>query len=160
MPEPDKQAVRGPFPCTDVPWEESAHGARFGMRFRELGVWGGGTHVGVCMEELQPGMQANPLHYHMLEEEHLLILEGELTLRLGDATHLMQSGSYVCFPAAQKVGHALINHSNAVCRYLLVGERNPNEVVVYPDSGRVGVRLMGEGYRKSAVMEYWEGEPG
>lgn len=38
------------------------------------------------------------------------------------------------------------------------GERNPNDVIVYTDSGRVGVRLTGEGYRKSATMDYWEGE--
>lgn len=29
-----------------------------------------------------PGKQSNPAHYHMLEEEHLLILEGQVTLRL------------------------------------------------------------------------------
>ncbi len=38
------------------------------------------------------------------------------------------------------------------------GERNPNDVIVYTDSGRVGVRLTGEGYRKSATMDYWEVE--
>jgi uncharacterized cupin superfamily protein len=32
------------------------------------------------------------------------------------------------------------------------------DVIVYTDSGRVGVRLTGEGYRKAATMEYWEGE--
>ena len=35
--------------------------------------------------------------------------------------------------------------------------RFPNDVIVYPDSGRVSVRLTGEGYRKSAIMAYWEG---
>jgi len=33
-----------------------------------------------------------------------------------------------------------------------------DKVVVYTDSGRVGVRLLGEGYRKSATMDYWERE--
>ena len=152
--------MREPFQCADVPWTVHAHGERFGMRFQELGEFGGGTHVGVCLEELAPGKQANPLHYHMVEEEHVLILAGELTLRLGAQSHVMREGSYVCFPAGQKVGHALYNHSASVCRYLIIGERSPHEVVVYPDSGRVGVRLLGEGYRKSAVMEYWEGETG
>jgi len=62
----------------------------------------------------------------------------------------------VCFPAGQKVAHTLVNNSHAPCRYLILGERNPNDVIVYPDSGRVSVRLTGEGYRKSATMDYWE----
>jgi uncharacterized cupin superfamily protein len=110
------------------------------------------------MAVLAPGKQTYPMHYHMLEEEHILVLEGEATLRLGDTSYALSPGSYVCFPAGQKAGHALINHTDAPCRYLIVGERNPNEVVVYTDSGRVGVRLLGEGYRKSATMDYWEGE--
>ena len=117
MAEPDKPEVRGPFSCTDVPWEESAHGARFGMRFRELGVHGGGTHVGVCLEELQPGMQANPLHYHMLEEEHLLILEGELTLILdGQETVLRAGDTFV----QRQANHGWENRATKRCRMAVV----------------------------------------
>ena len=94
----------------------------------------------------------------MLEEEHLLILEGQLTLRLGDKSYAMSAGQYACFPAGQKAGHTLQNNSAAPCRYLIIGERNPHDVIVYTDSGRVSVRLADEGYRKSAVMDYWEGE--
>ncbi|MFZ6647325.1 cupin domain-containing protein [Undibacterium sp. TJN25] len=147
-----------PFSAGEVPWEEYTQG-KFSSRFRRLGKFGGGSHVGVAMEELAPGKRSCPSHYHMLEEEHLYILEGELTLQLGDKSHLMAAGSYCCFPAGQKAGHSLYNHGTAICRYLILGENNPNEVVVYPDSNRVGVRLTGEGYDKAAVMEYWAGEP-
>ena len=142
----------------DVPWEEYSEGDRFGLRFRQLGEYGGCSHVGVCMEELAPGKQTYPSHYHMLEEEHLLILEGQATLRLGEQTYELTAGDFACFPAGQKVGHTLVNNTDSVCRYLIIGERNPNDVVVYTDSGRVGVRLTGEGYKKSATLDYWEGE--
>ena len=75
--------VYEPFMIENVPWESSSHGERFGMRYRQLGNYGGGSHVGVCYEELAPGKQTCPAHYHMLEEEHLLVLEGSLRLRLG-----------------------------------------------------------------------------
>jgi uncharacterized cupin superfamily protein len=149
-----------PFSVDAVPWEDYSHGDRFGTRVRQLGEFGGCSHVGVCMEELAPGKRAYPAHYQMLEEEHLLILEGSVTLQLGGKSFELSSGSYVCFPAGQKAGHALLNNSGAPCRYLIIGERNPNDVIVYTDSGRVGVRLTGEGYRKSATMDYWEGESG
>jgi len=146
-----------PFRVEEAPFETFAHG-RFGSRFRQLSSFGGGSHVGVMMEELAPGQQSNMRHYHMLEEEHVLVLEGAMTLLLGDESFEMSVGSYVCFPAGQKAGHALVNRGQVVCRYLLIGERNPHDVIVYPDTDRVGVRLTGEGYRKSATMEYWEGE--
>lgn len=148
-----------PFHIDLVPAEDFAEGQRFASRLRQLGEFGGATHLGVSMETLAPGKQACPAHYHMLEEEHLMVLEGSLTLRLGDKTYEMSAGHYVCFPAGQKAAHALINNGNAPCRYLIIGERNPHDVIVYPDSGRVGVRLTGEGYRKSATMEYWEDQP-
>jgi len=147
-----------PFKVDDVPVDGYAQGQRFGLRFQALGNFGGGSHVGVEMVVIEPGRQSYPAHFHMLEEEHLLVLEGEATLRLGDASYELSAGSYACFPAGQKAGHALVNNGHAPCRYLIVGERNPNEVVVYTDSGRVGVRLLGEGYRKSATIDYWEGE--
>jgi uncharacterized cupin superfamily protein len=150
--------TRLPFSVEDVPWEEYSHGERFGTRVRQLGEFGGCSHVGVCMEEIAPGRQAYVAHYHMLEEEHVLILAGRPTLRLGAGTHELGPGSYVCFPAGQKAGHALVNATDETVRYLIVGERNPHEVTVHTDTGRVGVRLTGEGYRKADTLEYWEGE--
>ena len=151
------EGIFEPFDLADVPSAESRNG-RFGIRYQLVGDYGGAVDIGVNIEVLDPGCQAHPFHYHKLEEEHLMVLDGALTLRLGERTYEMKAGHYVCFPAGQKAGHALLNQSDTPCRYLIIGGREPNEVVVYPDSGRVGVRLMGEGYRKSAVMDYWEGE--
>ncbi|MGO1080231.1 cupin domain-containing protein [Inquilinus sp. CA228] len=148
--------VSEPFSVERVPWEEFERG-KLGSRFRVLSKFGGGSHVGVAYEELPPGKQSNILHYHLLEEEHVFILEGELTLRLGDRAYPMKPGDYVCFPAGQKVGHCLVNHTDRPCRYIVIGENNPHDVAVFPETGRVSVRLTGEGYRKSAVMDYWEG---
>jgi uncharacterized cupin superfamily protein len=145
-----------PFPIEQVPWQEHAHGRRFGMRFQHLSDYGGGTQIGVANEVLEPGRQANPMHYHMLEEEHVLVLEGSLTLRLGERTYVMSAGHYVCFPAGRKVGHALYNHTAQPCRYLIIGNPSPHDVAVHTETGRVAVKLMGQGYRQSATMEYWD----
>jgi uncharacterized cupin superfamily protein len=156
----NSEGISEPFSVESVPWADFTRGERFACRTRALGEFGGGTHVRVCVEELAPGKSDCPAHYHHLEEEHLYLLEGTLSLRLGENTYSLSAGSYVCFPAGQKVGHSIINNGDTIARYLVIGERNPNDVIVYTDSGRVGVRLTGEGYRKSATMEYWEGEKG
>jgi uncharacterized cupin superfamily protein len=151
------EGIFEPFPITDVPWEEFSRGTRFGMRYQHLSSFGGATQIGVANEVLAPGKQANPAHYHMAEEEHVLILEGELTLRLGDKSHIMSAGHYVCFPAGQKAGHALINHTDKPCRYLVIGNPQTLDVAVHTDTGRVAVKSLGVGFRQSAVMDYWEG---
>jgi uncharacterized cupin superfamily protein len=94
----------------------------------------------------------------MLEEEHMLILAGSATLMLGEKTYEVTVGDYVCFPAGQPVGHALVNHTSEVCRYLMVGDSTPNEVVVYTKSNKVGVRLLGKRLPLGRTMEYWEDE--
>jgi uncharacterized cupin superfamily protein len=145
-----------PFHISAVPLEVFEHGERFGIGFQHLSSFGGGSQLSVSMEVLQPGKQANQFHYHMLEEEHVFILDGSLTLRLGEQSHVMTAGQYVCFPAGQAVGHALLNHTSQPCRYLVFGNPQAHDVAVFPDSGRVNVRLMGESYRRSAKMEYWD----
>ncbi|QIG50517.1 cupin domain-containing protein [Nordella sp. HKS 07] len=134
-----------PIPSREVAWEEFSEAPRFASRYRHLSraALGDDYRVGVVIEELAPGKQSSPRHYHIFEEEHVFVLEGALTLRLGAASYEMKAGDYVCFPAGQKAGHCLINTSSAVCRYVLVGERNPNEVVVYPDSNKVLLRPLG-----------------
>ena len=150
------EGVFEPFHISRVPWQESFRGERFGMRFQHLSKFGGGTQISLAMEVLPAGKQANPAHFHMLEEEHVFVLEGSLTLRLGAKSYELSTGHYVCFPAGQKVGHALINHTTEPCRYLICGNPHPHEVAVFTDSGRVEVKLAGESYRKAATMEYWE----
>ena len=131
-------APHKPISSSDVPWTEWSEVPRFGLRYRHLSLAtiGPDYHVGVAIEELPPGKQTAPAHYHIFEEEHVYILEGALTVRIGAASYEMKAGDYVCFPAGQKAGHCLVNHGDAVCRYVIIGERNPNEVSVQTDSGK------------------------
>jgi hypothetical protein len=69
-----------PFPIEQVPWEEFTRGQRFGMRYQHLSSYGGGTQISISNEVLAPGRQANQAHYHLLEEEHVFVLEGSLAL--------------------------------------------------------------------------------
>ena len=151
-----------PIASARVPWTESRDLPRFQVRYRHLtqALCGTNYKIGVAIEELFPGCQSAPFHYHIFEEEHVFILEGSVTLRLGEARHAMQAGDYVCFPAGQAAGHCLINESDSICRYVLVGERNPNEICVYPDSNKILVRALGRDavFDKGAMRNYWAGE--
>ncbi|HVZ02416.1 MAG TPA: cupin domain-containing protein [Dongiaceae bacterium] len=151
-----------PLAADGVPWTEWKDVPRFGIRYRHLTLAnaGEGYHVGVSIEELPPGMQTAPAHYHIFEEEHVYMLEGVVTLRLGAERYTMRAGDYVCFPAGQMAGHCLINETRAPARYVILGENNPNEVAVYTDTNKVLVRALGNRalFDMAALRSYWEGE--
>ena len=78
-----------------------------------------------------------------MEEEHALVLQGEVTLLLGDERYYpMKAGDYACFPAGQEVGHSFLNSGTGPCSWLMIGERNPNDVCVQPDSSKMEVRAL------------------
>jgi uncharacterized cupin superfamily protein len=135
-----------PIASDAVAWDTVDHG-KFASRFKHLTRAAMGDrpyHVGVAIEELPPGKQSCPFHFHMLEEEH-----ERLRFKAGD---------YAVFPAGEKTGHCLVNETNSVCRYVVIGENNPNESCVYPDSNKVSNRWLGERYDRAATCDYWDGE--
>jgi uncharacterized cupin superfamily protein len=139
-----------------VPAEAWRHGA-FGGAVARISDAAGGTQLGVVVESLPAGLQSSPRHFHMKEEEHLLVLEGEPTLLLGEERTRLKPGDYVVFRAARPVAHALINETPDECRYLVMGLRFADDVVVYPDSNKVKINLLGETLLAAGV-DYWQGE--
>lgn len=156
----ENDTPRGPTPIDGVLWTEWSQGVRFASRYRVLSdTRKDGRKIGVSYEELPPGKQSVPFHYHMLEEEHIVALEGEATLRLGEERHRIKAGDYVGFPAGQRAGHCLVNESDAPFRFLMIGSREPNEVCVYPDSRKVLVFALGRTlFRDGERFDYWDGE--
>ncbi|MFZ1106013.1 MAG: cupin domain-containing protein [Hyphomicrobiaceae bacterium] len=149
----------GPVAIDSVPWTEWSHGRRYQSRSRVLSdTRKDGRKIGVAYEELPPGKQSCPFHYHMLEEEHIIALEGEATLRLGEERYRIKAGDYIGFPAGQHAGHCLVNESDAPFRFIIIGDNQPNEVCVYPDSSKVALRALGTILRNAGSLDYWDGE--
>jgi uncharacterized cupin superfamily protein len=51
----------------------------------------------------------------------------------------VSKGDYVSLPARAEGAHQLVNSSEAVLRYLCSSTMVEPEVMVYPDSGKVGI---------------------
>lgn len=151
---------KGPIAIDSVAWTEWSEGVRFGSRFRVLSdTRKDGRKIGVSYEELPPGKQSVPFHYHMVEEEHIVALEGEATLRLGDVRYPIKAGDYVCFPAGQRAGHCLVNEGDKPFRFLMIGDTSPNEICVYPDSGKIMIDNLGRLILpEGESLDYWKDE--
>lgn len=116
-------APKRPIREAALQWHVDYAGTPREIRSKALCDVGGPAKVGVGLLELPPGSDTTPAHYHSLEEEHLYVLGGRLVLHLGEHEYVMEPGSYVCFPAGQRLPHHLRNPYREPAQYLMVGER-------------------------------------
>lgn len=63
-----------------------------------------------------PGFPGPPPHRHERLVDMFYVLEGVLTVRLGEETHQLEKGSFVCVPAG--VVHTFSNQSDSPVRFL------------------------------------------
>lgn len=137
---------------------------------RDTPPWGGtyqvlssfmqakGRDLGVVLNRMPPGHVGAPFHHHMLEDEVFFVMAGTGMLRYGDRTFALRPGDCVSCPAGTGVAHQIAATGDEDLVYLGIGRTDPNEVCVYPDSGKVMVRSVKTvGFLNQA--SYMDGEP-
>jgi uncharacterized cupin superfamily protein len=150
-----------PINRNDVPVEVYEHDGKPRIAWKHMTKAAGGPpyKVGFVIETLMPGGKSAAAHWHTLEEEHVYIIEGNLTVRVGKDHHIMVPGDYIRFPAGEPTEHVLFNHTDEPCKYILVGEKNEHDQCYYPDSNKVKIGATGEIFLRSDTREYGYGEP-
>jgi uncharacterized cupin superfamily protein len=121
----------------------------------------GAVATGMGVYELEPGNAAWPYHFEAVEEEWLIVIEGELTLRTPAGEAVLRAGDVASFPAGAAGAHAVRNHTDAPVRYAMPSTNAPyGDACVYPDSGKVRVAAPGFDHRGwlGEPADYWEGE--
>lgn len=144
---------------------------RPGFRWRRarLGRQAGAERLGVSLFELPPGQASFPLHYHLANEELVVVVEGTPTLRTAETERSLAQGDVVSFPVGKRGSHQIINRGDRPVRFMVVSEMVAPEVLVYPDTGKIGARDSAPGGEPGEVtsfffaddsVDYFEGEPG
>ncbi len=141
------------------------HGDKFAYSARRLGPTVGARQIGCAWYEVPPGKTSFPFHYHCANEEAIYILDGEGTLRIGEARVPVRGGDYIALPTGPDGAHQLLNTGDAPLRYLCFSTQEPVEVVGYPDSNKVGAMAMKDGalvlrkiFPGDATTDYFAGE--
>jgi uncharacterized cupin superfamily protein len=135
---------------------------RPGWEWKRLGVGKllGAEQIGVSLYELAPGQKTFPYHWQVLEEEWLIVLRGEPTLRDPSGERNLAPGDCVVFKRGPEGAHLVRNDTDEPVRILMLSADSRAEIAFYPDSGKVG--LFGEEFRKilraDAEIDYFEGE--
>jgi uncharacterized cupin superfamily protein len=116
---------------------EDPEGFKAGMA--RLGKFFGATESGITVYDLPPGQAVCPYHYEVGEEEWLLVLAGNPTLRHPDGSEVLDPWDVVCFPRGPKGAHGIRNESDRIAKVLLFSTVVVPTATVYPDSDKVGI---------------------
>ncbi len=127
-----------------------------------VGKQAGGEEIAVKLFEIPPGQSLCPYHYEYVEE-WLLVLDGELGLRVPSGQEPVGRGDVVRFPAGPEGAHKLTNRGDGAARIVMFSSAHEPSVAVYPDSDKIGVwpgndadRVMVR--RADGQVDYYDGE--
>jgi len=135
----------------------------FRVRRARLAQQAGAKKIGMSLWEIPPGEAAYPYHWHVVDEEVIVVLDDGLSLRGADGDwRSLPAGEVVAFPVGEEGGHQLWNRGESTARFLSIssGPSEGDDIVIYPDSDKIGVYAQNvyELYRRDAAVDYWEGE--
>jgi uncharacterized cupin superfamily protein len=120
-----------------------------------------GELLAASVYELEPGQKSFPYHAHHANEELLVVLDGEVTLRDAEGEHALMRGDTRVFNRGLPGGHQLRNDGDAPARVLMASTLVAPDVVDYPDSGKAGFAgpTVERGiFKRASAVDYWEGE--
>jgi uncharacterized cupin superfamily protein len=122
----------------------------------------GGELLGATMSQIEPGSRLWPYHTHYLNEEWVIVLRGEPTLRTPEGEHVLEEGDIVCFPRGKIGAHQISNRTDSPVRVLMLSSMIRGEIIEYLDTGKVLAKDVDDEdvmfARPGPAVEYWEGE--
>lgn len=149
----------------DLPDRADLDRPGFRSRRRRVGERAGAQRLGASIWEVPPGELAYPYHYHLAEEELLVVLSGHGELRTPDGWRALTVGEVIAFPVGEAGAHQLRCPGPDALRFLCVSTHGAPDIVVYPDSDKVGANSRGAGgsdlqvmFRRADAVDYWDGE--
>ena len=99
---------------------------------RKIGAALGFEDFGVTETTLQPGAWSSQRHWHVGEDELVVMLDGQAVLVEEGSRTAMRPGDIASFKKGDANGHHLINESDAPCRFIAIGRPAASDCY-YPD---------------------------
>jgi uncharacterized cupin superfamily protein len=134
------------------------------LRALRIGAQAGGQKLGATLYELEPGAAVSPLHLHHANEEMMLVLSGEASIRRPDSEWTAGAGELVAFPVGEAGAHQIRNNSDAPVRVLMISTMNMPDLAEHLDSGKILTITSAtdqsslHAFRKSDEVPPFEGE--
>ena len=98
-----------------------------------LGDAAGLTQFGGNLGTLLPRAMSSLRHWHLMEDEFVMVTAGECVLIEDEGETLMRAGDCAGFAANTPNGHHFVNQSTQPAVFLVIGSKAPREVATYCD---------------------------
>ena len=119
--------------------------------------------LGASLYELPPGASLCPYHYES-EEEWLLVLQGQVTVRHPEGEDVLGPGDITAFPTGPAGAHKTTNNGTELVRMVMLSTNDPIGYCTYPDSNKISFwtdssdTQDGGRFRRGETLEYYDGE--
>jgi uncharacterized cupin superfamily protein len=143
-------------------WEFTRDREGWRTRFALVGNQIGGDLIGATLCEVGPGERLWPYHTHHSNEEWIIVVRGEPTLRTPEGEQTLAEGDVAAFPRGKEGAHQVINRSESPARVLMLSTVISPEIIEYLDSGKILLKDAKDDDifqgRLGPEVEYWDGE--
>ena len=137
-----------------------------GVRSARLARGTAAQKMGASIDIVPAGKQSCPYHFHYVEEEMFIVLEGEGTLRVAGEMLAIREGDIMFIPPGPEYPHQILNTSDKPLKYLSFSINAEADICEYPDSGKYLAYSRTKGplldggrmHRVKDDLDYWDGE--
>jgi uncharacterized cupin superfamily protein len=148
-------------------FDADRNGPVYTYRRARVGRQAGAERLGASVYELPPGEAPWPIHYHLANEEMLIVLRGRPSLRTPDGERQLAEGEVVACLVGADGASQVVNRTQEMVRVLIVSEMVGPDIVRRPESGKLSARegppgSADEGFRaeffERDAVGFWDGE--
>ncbi|MEM8728794.1 MAG: cupin domain-containing protein [Pseudomonadota bacterium] len=148
---------------------------RFQAEFAFVGRALATKNIGINLTKVPAGKTAWPRHYHYINDEMFIVIEGTGTLHYGDQEYPVRPWDVINIEAGTGIPFQIENTGTETLRYLALSTLDKADVFHYVDSDKIGIMALAapfrqldataalEPFRKWVMAEtdvpYWRGEP-
>ncbi|WP_326513064.1 cupin domain-containing protein [Clostridium intestinale] len=119
----------------------------------------GSEKIYVNIDFVKPGGKSTMYHSHSRQEEFFLIMSGKGLLRINEEEIPVKTGDVISKPAGKNIAHQFINNSSEILQILDVGNRDKDDVAIYPDENKIFIRNKKLVFNINDNIENWTSEP-
>jgi len=91
-------------------------------------------NLGFHLKIMEPKTFSCPYHWHSGEEELVIVLEGEATVRNNGEFRIIKPGDLIYYGTGPESVHHMYNHTDKPFKYFVLSNQVPSESCFYPDS--------------------------
>jgi uncharacterized cupin superfamily protein len=143
-------------------WHHTRDRDGWRTKFALVGRQVGADLIGATLSEIEPGDRLWPYHTHHSNEEWVIVVRGEPTLRTPEGEQTLAEGDVVCFLRGKEGAHQMINRTESPVRVLMLSTVVSPEIIEYLDSGKILLKDAKDDDifqgRLGPELDYWDGE--